>query len=90
MKELWFCVFLQEKGEIRVKRKFMLVLSAILAMNSMPVFAAGKNSVTGIADSQEIEVSGVYQETAEAEKIISADIKWDSMTFIYAKQSEGS
>lgn len=72
-----------------MKRMLALSLSVLMGL-SMTAEAYAENSTTIDSEkSYDIAVYGSYSEHVSADEIISADIKWDSMKFIYAKSQDG-
>lgn len=75
-----------------MKKFFAITMAMVMAM-STTAFAADKGSAT-IDDStdgykQEITVEGKYEENHTADTVISVDVKWDAMNFVYSATSEG-
>lgn len=75
-----------------MKKFFAITMAMAMAMN-MTAFAADKGSVTINDDTdgykQEITVEGKYEVNHEADTVISVDVKWDAMNFVYSASSEG-
>lgn len=49
-----------------------------------------KESQTNVGESMTITVNGTYTDSLEAQKVISADVAWESMKFTYAKEQQGT
>lgn len=71
-----------------MKRMLSMALAATLAMSGT-AFAAEGGSETGVKDKVEITVKGAYEAEHKAEEVVSVDVKWDAMNFVYADTSEG-
>lgn len=71
-------------------KKILVTSMCIALLSNLTVFAANGETVSEAGDHAEIPVSGVYEAEHKADKVISVDVKWDAMQFIYAGTSEGS
>lgn len=73
-----------------MKRLLACTLAAALTLTAgTNAFAADAGSKSDVKSGTEITVNGIYKETAEAEEVISVDVKWDAMKFVYALRSDG-
>lgn len=71
-------------------RKILVTGMCMALLSNLTAFAANDQAANGVSDRAEITVNGVYEAAHKADKVISVDVKWDAMKFIYAGTSEGS
>lgn len=74
-------------------KKFFAITTAMVMALSTTAFAAEAGNTT-IDDTTtdykyEIKVEGKYESEYAGDTVISVDVKWDAMNFVYADTSEG-